>query len=220
MTTHTDDPEAAARATLALLETRLHRVEFLLSGASNNDGVPPAIATPRSGSETLRARLDALEAGVAKLKRLAGTPGTVIRDIERLASTFPDLFAPTVPTHNGVKSEELSTLASIVLAHASLYPETASRLSSLQTLHVPPAEQSSELVSFVPRLRQLDREEQRLQDEARELRERSARCLEWWVKVGVVGMGNVWQDWEKRMADVERHLIRWERRAKEEQGYL
>ncbi|OCT50759.1 putative nuclear distribution protein RO10 [Cladophialophora carrionii] len=215
MTTHTDDPEAAARATLALLETRLHRVEFLLSGASNNDGVPPAIATPRSGSETLRARLEALEAGLAKLKRLAGTPGTVIRDIERL-----DLFAPTVPAHKDVKSEELSTLASIVLAHASLYPETASRLSSLQTLHVPPAEQSSELVSLVPRLRQLDREEQRLQDEARELRERSARCLEWWVKVGVVGMGDVWQDWEKRMADVERHVIRWERRAKEEQGYL
>ncbi|EXJ62692.1 hypothetical protein A1O7_03130 [Cladophialophora yegresii CBS 114405] len=220
MTTSTDDPEAAARATLALLETRLHRLEFLLSGASNNDGVPPATATPSAGSETLRAKLDTLEAGLAKLKRLAGSPGTVVRDIERLASTYPDLFAPPVRTSNNVKLEQLSTLASIVLAHASLYPETASRLSSLQTLHIPPAEHSSELVSLVPKLRHLDREEQRLQDEARELRERSARCLEWWVKVGVVGMGDVWQDWEKRMTDVERHLIRWERRAKEEQGYL
>jgi hypothetical protein len=136
------------------------------------------------------------------------------------ASTYPDLFAPTVPTSDIPRSEELSTFASIVLAHAALYPETASRLSSLQTLQVPPAEESSQLISLVPKLRELSREEQLLQDEARELRERSARCLEWWVKVGVVGMGDVWQDWEKRMADVERHLIRWERRAKEEQGYL
>jgi hypothetical protein len=136
------------------------------------------------------------------------------------ASTYPDLFAPTVATSDIPRSEELSTFASIVLAHAALYPETASRLSSLQTLQVPPAEESSQLISLVPKLRQLSREEQLLQDEARELRERSARCLEWWVKVGVVGMGDVWQDWEKRMADVERHLIRWERRAKEEQGYL
>ncbi|KIW71110.1 hypothetical protein PV04_03315 [Phialophora macrospora] len=220
MTADMNDPEAAARGTLALLETRLHRLEFLLSGASTDDGIPPAVVTPSSGSESSRARLDTLEAGLAKLKRLAGTPGTIVRDVDHLASTYPDLFAPTRSTSNIPNSEELSTCASIVLAHAALYPEAASRLASLQTLQVPPAEQSSELVSLVPKLGQLSREEQRLQDEARELRERSARCLEWWVKVGVVGMGDVWQDWEKRMADVERHLIRWERRAKEEQGYL
>jgi hypothetical protein len=59
-----------------------------------------------------------------------------------------------------------------------------------------------------------------MDEEVRELRERSARCLEWWVKIGVIGTGEMWEDWEKRVAEVERHLIRWERRAKEEQGYL
>lgn len=118
------------------------------------------------------------------------------------------------------KSQDLSTLASIVLAHATLFPETASRLSSLQTLQIPPAEQSSELLSLVPRLEQCNRTEEELANEVQVLRERSARCLEWWIKVGVVGMGDLWEDWERRVGEVEKHLIRWERRAKEEQGYL
>ncbi len=72
----------------------------------------------------------------------------------------------------------------------------------------------------MPKLEQLNEEDSRLQNDIRELRERSARCLEWWVKVGVVGMGDVWEDWERRIADVERQLMRWEHRAKEEQGYI
>jgi len=118
------------------------------------------------------------------------------------------------------KSQDLSTLASIVLAHATLFPETASRLSSLQTLQIPPAEQSSELLSLAPRLEQCNQTEEELANEVRALRERSAHCLEWWIKVGVVGMGDLWEDWERRVGEVEKHLIRWERRAKEEQGYL
>lgn len=136
-----------------------------------------------------------------------------------LASTYPDLFS-TAPISGLPKSEDLGTLASIVLAHATLYPETASRLSSLQALQVPPAEQSSKLVSLIPRLQQVKEEQHQIQGDVRELRERSARCLEWWVKIAVVGMGDVWEDWEGRIADVERNLVRWERRAKEEQGYL
>jgi hypothetical protein len=113
----------------------------------------------------------------------------------------------------------LSTIASIVLSHATLFPETASRLSSLETLQIPPAEQSRKLVSLMPKLNHCHEEEARLEEEVRELRERSARCLEWWVKVGVIGMGDLWEDWERRITEVERHLIRWERRVKDEQGY-
>ncbi|OAL30504.1 hypothetical protein AYO20_08723 [Fonsecaea nubica] len=218
MASNVQDPEAAARGTLALLETRLHRLEFLLSGASNDDGIPPPTTAPSSGSETLRAQLDALDAALTKLKKLPGTPGSVVRDIERLSSQHPDLFAVMATTTP--KSEDISTLASIVLAHATLYPETASRLSSLQTLQIPPADQSSKLLSLAPRLEKLRQEELHIQEEVRELRERSARCLEWWVKIGVVGIGDMWEDWERRTAEVERNVIREERRAKEQQGYL
>jgi len=220
MTTDMNDPEAAARGTLALIEARLHRLEFLLSGDSNDDGVPPSTTAPATSSNTLKARLDTLEAGLAKLRRLTGSPGAIIRDVERLSTMYPDLFDPRTNNLNTAGSEDLSTIASSVLAHAALYPETASRLSSLQTLQVPPADQSSKLVSLMPKLKELDREEQQMQEEVRQLRERSARCLEWWVKIGVVGMGDMWEDWERRIAEVERAVIRWDRRAKEEQGYI
>lgn len=136
------------------------------------------------------------------------------------ASTHPDLFSPANANSDIPQSEDLSTLASIVLSHATLFPETASRLASLQTLHVPSAEHSSELTSLLPKLSQCKEAEQGMEDDIRELQERSARCLEWWVKIGVVGMGEVCEDWERRIHDIERHLIRSERRAKEEQGYL
>ena len=84
MTSNCNDPEAAARGTLPLLETRLHRLEFLLSGSSDKDGIPPSTGSSIPSSETLRARLNALEAGVERLKRLTGNPGTVVRDLERL----------------------------------------------------------------------------------------------------------------------------------------
>lgn len=137
------------------------------------------------------------------------------------ASTHPDLFATLSGSGSDIpKSEDLATLASIVLSHATLYPETASRLSSLQTLQIPPAEQTSKLIALHPGLEEARINQLQMEEEVRQLRERSARCLEWWVTTGVVGMGDMWQDWESRIADVERNVIRWERRAKDEQGYL
>jgi hypothetical protein len=136
------------------------------------------------------------------------------------ASKYPDLFNNTQPTTDGSTSEDMNTLASIVLAHAALYPETASRLSSLQTLQIPVADQSAQLVSLLPRLQQLSQEEQCMQTEVQDLRERSARCLEWWVEVGVVGMSDLWEDWEGRLTEVERNVIRHDRHLKEEQGYV
>lgn len=137
-----------------------------------------------------------------------------------IAIAYPDLFEPSTATSGLPSTEDLSTLASIVLSHATVFPETASRLSSLQTLQIPPAEQSSLLAGLGPKLEHCRATEDSIADEVRELRDRSARCLEWWVKIGVIGMGDISEDWERRVGEVQKHLIRWERRAKEEQGYL
>jgi len=136
-------------------------------------------------------------------------------------SRYPDLFS-TSSVHDDAlpRSEDLSTLASIVLSYATLYPETASRLSSLQTLQVPTAEQSARLIQLQPRLEECQKHEAEMEEEMRELRERSARCLEWWVKVGVVGIGDMWEQCERRIQEVERRLARCERRKREEDGYV
>jgi hypothetical protein len=110
--------------------------------------------------------------------------------------------------------------ASVVLAHAALYPETASRLSSLQTLQIPGAEQSANLVDLRPKIEILRNQQEDLQEQVRMLRERSARILQWWVEVGVVGMGGLWEDWVERIEDIDKTLKRWERQKAEEDGYI
>lgn len=110
----------------------------------------------------------------------------------------------------------MSTTASIVLSHATLYPETASRLSSLQTLQIPPAEQSARLTELNPRIDKCTSKMEEMDKEIQALRERSARCLEWWVKMGVVGIGDLWEEWEDRLNEVERKITRIERRQKDE----
>lgn len=49
-----------------------------------------------------------------------------------------------------------------------------------------------------------------LEREVAELRERSARVVERWVEVGVMGMGEVWGEWEERLKDCQREVRRCE----------
>lgn len=107
-----------------------------------------------------------------------------------------------------------------MLANATLYPSTASRLASLKTLHIPAAESSAKLSELLPEIQEAQTRQDRLEVEVAELRARSARVLEWWVKVGVVGMGDLWEEWESRVVECERETRREERRRVEEEGYL
>ena len=108
----------------------------------------------------------------------------------------------------------------MVLSHATLYSETASRLSSLQTLQIPSAEQSARLNDLVPSISETRQKQDELDKDVQDLRQRSARCLEWWVRVGVVGMGDLWEEWENRMLDIERRVAQFERRKEAQEGYI
>ncbi|RVX69305.1 hypothetical protein B0A52_06899 [Exophiala mesophila] len=217
----TEDLETAARTTLALLETRLRRLEFLLNGTTNEHGVPDTLPVTTKESDMVWTKLNALDSRLASLKKIGGLAESVVADIERLSSVHPDLFSSSNAKDAPIPhSEDVATLAAVVLSHASLFSETDARLSSLQTLQIPSAESSSKLLALKPRLDQCEEAQREIDTEIRELRERSARCLEWWVNVGVVGTGDLWENWESRITDVERNTIRREKRAKEEQGYL
>lgn len=133
-----------------------------------------------------------------------------------LDTKFPELLVSKSP----VPLTELSSQASVVLAHATLFPESASRLSSLQSLQVPSSEQSTKLSDLAPQIAHAQETQDELEQDIQELRQRSARCLEWWVKNGVVGMGDLWEEWEDRVRVAERQIGRIERRQKEEEGYI
>jgi hypothetical protein len=200
---------------LDLLEVRLRRLEFLLTGSSNLDGAPDGVTRPQRSEETLLERLRSLQASLDQLRKGDGVAGEMVRDVEAIYARYPELFG-----RQQVPNEDISTQASVVLSNATLYPETASRLSSLQSLQIPPAESSAMLVGLARDIEQCQQEQNKLDDQVQDLRQRSARCLEWWVKTGVIGMGNMWEDWEDRMIQLERQVSRFERQRKDEEGYL
>ncbi|EGD93215.1 nuclear distribution protein RO10 [Trichophyton tonsurans CBS 112818] len=199
-----------AADTIELLETRLRRIEFLLTGQTNWAGEPEQAAEPpASVRETVSARLAELEHGLRRLS--ARVPA--VQDVLKLYSRYPDLFQ-SASTHTPPATMTPATLASIVLSYATAFPETASRLSSLQDLPIPPASASTAIVELQPRIDRALETQRRQAEEIAELRVQSTLLMKRWVEVGIVGGGEVWGEWEERMKMVERGVRR-EEKARE-----
>ena len=93
-----------------------------------------------------------------------------------------------------------------MFAHASAFAETVSRLNSLKDLPVPPASDSAELLQLQPRLAKVRDTQDDYTRQVAELRSRSAKLLERWVEVGLVGQGEVWAEWEERLRAAQRSV--------------
>lgn len=119
----------------------------------------------------------------------------------------PDLFQ-TTPPHEIPQGLTPQTLASIVLSYATAFPETASRLTSLNDLPVPDAQSSASLIELQPQLERLAQVQTAQAAEISELRVRTASVLQRWYEVGLVGSGEAWAEWEGRLEDVERETRR------------
>ncbi|WEW55926.1 hypothetical protein PRK78_001361 [Emydomyces testavorans] len=206
------DPLSTGADTIEPLQTRLRRIEYLLTGQTTWTGEPEGLsAPPASVRETVTARLAELEHDL----RVLSTQVPAVQDMLKLYCRYPDLFQTSDPT---TVPSTLSTqsLASIVLSYAAAFPETASRLSSLQDLPVPPASVSTGLIELQPRIDRLLKEQEKQARDVAELRARSALLMKRWMEVGIVGGGEVWGEWEERTRRAEREVRRLEgRRARD-----
>ncbi|KAJ5794895.1 hypothetical protein N7457_001494 [Penicillium paradoxum] len=208
------ESDAVAGATIELLEARLRRLTYLLTGTTDWTGIPTTPEKPASLDETVSRRLAQLETELARLSRRV----PAVRDILQLHDRSPDLFQTTPPQEipEGLTTQ---TLASIVLSYATAFPETASRLTSLNDLPVPDAESSAALIELQPQLDRVAQMQNEQAAEISELRIRTARVLQRWYDVGIVGSGECWAEWEGRLEDVEREVRRREvtRQRREEE---
>jgi hypothetical protein len=214
MTNQQDDPPALT--TLANLESRLQHLEIVLSGSVDLFGQPLPATKPASQDDTVAARLENLEKQLRKLK----DSSALVRSVLGLQKRHPDLLTPSLqPDHEVPSTLDPGATAAVVLAHASAYPETASRLTSLKDLPVPPAAKSAMLVELGPRIEEARRVQEVQIREVSELRVRSARLVERWLGLQV-GMGESWAEWEGRMNEAERDMRRAEvmRRRDQELG--
>ncbi|KAN0071692.1 hypothetical protein V8E54_010288 [Elaphomyces granulatus] len=195
--------EKIAGETIELLEARLRRLEYFLTGDTHWTGQPTAAPKPETFDDTVARRLMRLNSSLESLGR--NVPA--VQDVLQLYSRFPDLFR-TVPAQTIPASLTTQNLASIVLSYASTFPETSSRLTSLNDLPIPEPTLSASLIELQPRVDKLIQIQERQAKEVSDLRTRSARLLQRWYEVGLVGSGECWAEWEARLEDVDREIKR------------
>lgn len=84
----TANGESADHSSLDLLAVRLRRLEFLLSGSSDVDGIPDGVTKPANHDESVLGRLKTLQSGLDKLRKKGGVAGEMIRDVEGLCACY------------------------------------------------------------------------------------------------------------------------------------
>lgn len=125
----------------------------------------------------------------------------------RADSRYPDLFqslnADDLPTI--LDSESIKA---IVMASASFYPSTASRLTSIMDVPIPSTELSTQLIELQPRIAKVETIQAAQSSDIAELRERSAALLQRWYTMDVLRAGESWADLEGRVGQVDQQLRR------------
>lgn len=205
MSTMSETASKTALATLDSLEARLQKVRWYLSGSDEVEDTLQGV-TAQGQDYTVQARLARLENNLGKLS----SRSPIVRDLLKLCASYPDLFHPTktdVPT----SLSEMEILA-IVNACAPSYQTTASRLNAIKDLPIPPADASASLIALHPRLSKLELLQDEQAREMADLRTRSARAIQRWYELGVLGESECWTEWEGRIADVEKSVRRVEGR--------
>lgn len=228
-----DSMDAAASRTIELLEHRLDHVRSLLSCDDRMECDLQHVmdhgknSTVLARLSTIQSRLSQLSEKSPVVRRLLQLCGCLSARLlpsrEIIAYSFhdgedsmhPDLFHPTTsdlpPT-----SLTTSEILSIINSCATSYQTTASCLTSIKDVPIPPAEESATLMALHPRMAQLELLQESQAKEMAELRSRSASTIQRWYELGVLAGGECWTEWEGRVANVEK-VVRQEEmhRAKE-----
>jgi hypothetical protein len=103
---------------------------------------------------------------------------------------------------------DAESLLSIIMASASTYPATASRLTSILDVPVPPAELSAQLIDLQPRIAKVEALQAAQNADIAQLRERSAAVIQRWYTVDILRAGESWAELEGRVEQVEQKVRR------------
>lgn len=104
-----------------------------------------------------------------------------------------------------------AALAQMVLASSTLYPSTASSLTSIEDTPIPDPSMSANLVTLLPRMRAIEATQKAQSAEIADLRRRSEQIVRSYYEQSVVGYGSRLAGVEKRVEKVERGIRRAEK---------
>jgi broad specificity phosphatase PhoE len=98
--------------------------------------------------------------------------------------------------------------SSMVLAAASSFHQTASRLTSVNDTPLPTAELSTQLIEAAVRAARIEVLQESQSREIAALKQRSAAVLQRWYSVDILQVGESWADLEGRVEAVEQAVRR------------
>ncbi|KAH8816875.1 hypothetical protein F5884DRAFT_237753 [Xylogone sp. PMI_703] len=195
--------------TIDLLNARLKRIEYVVYGnvdSEKRDGTDASVYERLSNVEHVLHQLSSKPKG--------------IQELLRFYSRYPDLFQSVEPTNELPTTLDTPEITAIVLASASLYPTTASRLTSIVDTPIPEAELSTQLISLQPRIAKLEAIQAAQNSDLAELRQRTAALIQRWYAVDVLGAGDNWAELEERVEKVEQGVRRAELAKRIDEGMV
>ncbi|POS88121.1 hypothetical protein EPUL_001215 [Erysiphe pulchra] len=183
--------DVTALETIDLLQGRLERIEYILYGDVD-------VAIDTSNGSSIYERLSAVE---HKLQQVV-LESKPLKELLKLYSNQPNLFhtpySDSVPTNM-----DTATMLSVINASASLFSETASRLSSMNDIPIPSPELSAQLIALQPRIAKIEAIQANQLLEVRRLIERSAAIIEKWYLTNILENGEIWASLDKRIRQIE-----------------
>ncbi|KAB8295851.1 hypothetical protein EYC80_008673 [Monilinia laxa] len=188
--------DKTASETIDLLAARLRRIEHAVCGHIDTTSITTSDVSI-SAYERL-ADLEHVLHGLASKSR-------VIQDLLKLHAKYPDLFQSIDPDQLPT-TLDTSAILSIILASASSYPSTASRLTSVLDMPIPSAELSAQLIDLQPRIAKIEALQMSQNAELSALRQRTAAVLQRWYTVDVLRAGESWAELEERVQQVEQKV--------------
>ncbi|KAM3083901.1 hypothetical protein ACMFMG_001993 [Clarireedia jacksonii] len=188
--------DKTAVETIDLLEARLRRIEYAVCGHVDSAAITSSEASAYE-------RLSNLEHTLHQL----ATKSRVIQDLLHLHAKYPDLFQSISPDQLPT-SLDTSSILSIILASASSYPSTASRLTSILDVPVPSAAVSAQLIELQPRVAKVEALQAAQSADITALRQRTAAVIQRWYAVDILRTGESWAELEGRVEQVEQKIRR------------
>lgn len=191
-----DDYEEAILFTFALLESRLERIEYVLSGPKSD---------PEPKPKTVPERIKKLE---QSLKELSAKT-VLLSEVQQLISKYPELLSspPSPENEAGLSSKEQSA---IVLSRAPDFASTASQLKALEDQQIPETDGFAKLAKLRPRIAEAEERQLKQALEISELRRRSGMLVSRWKHIFLLGQGRCWVEWHERLTKAERSVRRTE----------
>ncbi|XPS68782.1 hypothetical protein M3J09_001066 [Ascochyta lentis] len=201
-----DEYDEAVLFTYGLLESRLERLEYLLSGPKKQADEKP---------QTIPDRIHRIE---QSLQQLAGKTA-LLDNVNELLTKHKDVLTPPPSTAEDTVPLSTSQKSLLVIERATSFATTASQLKALEDQQIPTTDGFVELAKLRPRIAEAEQRQLQQALKIAELRRRNGLLVQRDKQVHWVAAGTCWAKHQERLVKSYRALQREEfRRRPEKEG--